>query len=173
MAVSRARGNERLAARPHEDKRDELVFVEISTPRPRPSTPPDASPRARLCHISECQAKSPSMQAAAAHRSISFISPPYLFILALPLPFSLGSNKKRLNSRRGREKMNKDTRLGPHGGFSGRACGWQRWDVERRGLKGGRFPAEDSAGSGHKGSGWASTAKPPTPAPFSEATIGR
>lgn len=100
-------------------------------------------------------------------------SPPYLFILALPLPSSHGSNKKRLNSRGGQKKMNKDKHSGPNGGFSGGECGWQRWNVGLSGLKGGRFPAEDSTSSGHKGSGWASSAEPPTPAPFSEATKGR
>nr|KAF6480846.1 hypothetical protein HJG59_010644 [Molossus molossus] len=62
---------------------------------------------------------------------------------------------------------------GPNGGFSGKERGRQRWNVELSELKGGRFPAEDPPAPGTKAATAASLAKPPTPGPFSEATIGK
>lgn len=141
----------------HKDKHDEFVFVEISMQRSRPSAPAGCLaplPRPPLS-ISQSARRNPLQCKPLLNTGGSLLfSPPYLFILALPLPSSHGSNKKRLNSRGGQKKMNKDKHSGPNGGFSGGECGWQRWNVGLSGLKGGRFPAEDSTSSGHKGSGW-------------------
>lgn len=117
-----------------------------------PTLPARPRPSPAFVSISECQAKSPSMQTSAEHSRSSFIFPSYLFILPFPPPSSHSSEKKRLNGRGGQERMNKDACVpGPNGGFSGGECGRRRRNGELTGLKGGWFPAEDSTSSGDKG----------------------
>lgn len=86
---------------------------------------------ARLCQYLKVPGKIPFNANSAKHSRISFISPPYLFILSLSPPSPRSSEKKRLNSRGGQKRMNKDA------AFQGRMGDFQVENVAKveRGIE--------------------------------------
>lgn len=163
-----------------EDRPDELVFVNISVQLPGQGHPPSAGPGlprpplAPFVSISERRVKIPFSGSLCRRLRDSLYFPfhVYLFLPALFLPTA----QEEAINRQMRPREDKQ------GAFravrAGRGTFRRRWRPGKRGadpsaLKGSRLGAEDATGSGHKGGPWASSTKPPPPAGFSAATIGK
>lgn len=141
------------------------------------TTPPHPAqhPSPAFVSISKCQAKIPFQESSARSSENLFYFTLHIYLFLPPPPSSDSSGKKRLTQTRPR----KDKQRRPHsglaeqnGGIFRQECGskggtWNPW-IERRPVR-----AEDCTSFRHKGSNWGLLAKPPTPACFSEATIGK
>ena len=120
------------------------------------------------------------MQTSAEHpANLFYFFPLYLFILALPSPPLLQQlREEAINGRGGQEKMNKDACIpgrpgGQNEGFSGEERGRRRRIVEFSELNGGQFERGFDQLEAQRWQRGASSAKLPTPARLSAATIGK
>ena len=139
-------------------------------PGPRPSL--SISQSARRENLLQC--KPPPNT-----RRISFIFFLYIYLFSPSLsPLLQQLGEEAINGRGGQEKMNKDACIpgrpgGQNEGFSGEERGRRRRTVEFSKLNGGQFERGFDQLEAQRWQRGASSAKLPTPARLSAATIGK